>query len=263
MAGVEGTSPAERKESSCAALRRDGYVVLDDVVAAEKLDILHRQLRETLPHNFEEKSLAGADDNLCVGDKRYFFNPRLTVALADPDVFANPEILEVVRSVLGKDAIIESLGVINSLPGSQMQHIHRDGGRLYNIGLANLLPPYALTVAIPLVEMNELYGATAFWPGSHLSEEPQDDMARAIAPVIPVGSCGVWDYRVYHAGLPNKSDRVRPLLYIAYARPWYRDAHNFRKRNQRRIAFDEGFLESLAERDRSLFAHLACREDGF
>jgi ectoine hydroxylase-related dioxygenase (phytanoyl-CoA dioxygenase family) len=260
--GVDGTGSTESKDSAGMTLLTEGYVVLDDVVAVEKLRNVDRQLRQTHARYFDETFLAGAEDVLCVGDKRYFFNPRLTGALAEPDIFANPRVMTMVRSILGQDAIIESLGVINSFPGSRMQHIHRDGGRLYDIGLANLLPPYALTVAMPLVEMNELSGTTAFWPGSHLKEERQDDMTRAIAPLIRVGSCGVWDYRVCHAGLPNKSDRVRPLLYIVYARSWFRDTRNFRKRNQRRISFDDGFLENLAEKDWPLFTHLACREDG-
>ena len=41
------------------------------------------------------------------------------------------------------------------------------------------------------------------------------------------GSAILFDYRTFHAGGANRSDRPRPILYFVYARSWYRDVHNW------------------------------------
>jgi hypothetical protein len=249
-------------QAATMALLRDGVVVLENIISTTKIDDVYRQLCEFYFSYFDEIFLDRSDDSLKVGNKRYFFNPKLTGAFADRDIFANQYVLDVSRHALGHDAILESFGIIISLPGSEVQHIHRDRGPLYSGGLANLLPPFALTVVIPLVEMNDVFGATAFWPGSHLREEKQEDISKCVSAFIPVGSCGIWDYRVYHMGLSNTSEIARPLLYMTYAKSWFRDTRNFKLKNQRRISFADGFLENLLEEDKPLFAHLRCLDSG-
>lgn len=41
------------------------------------------------------------------------------------------------------------------------------------------------------------------------------------------GDVIIFDYRTYHRGLPNQSDKRRPMLYQTYSRAWFRDGHNF------------------------------------
>ena len=43
----------------------------------------------------------------------------------------------------------------------------------------------------------------------------------------PLGSIYLFDYRALHAGTPNSSPWIRPLLYLVYAQPWFRDSVNF------------------------------------
>ena len=50
------------------------------------------------------------------------------------------------------------------------------------------------------------------------------------------GDCIVLDYRTLHAGLPNRSNRARPIVYMVYARPWFFDHANHV--NRRRIPVD-------------------------
>jgi hypothetical protein len=44
------------------------------------------------------------------------------------------------------------------------------------------------------------------------------------------GDCMMMDYRTMHAGLPNRSTRVRPIIYLVYARPWFFDENNYGNR---------------------------------
>ncbi|MDP1964381.1 MAG: phytanoyl-CoA dioxygenase family protein, partial [Reyranella sp.] len=100
-----------------------------------------------------------------------------------------------------------------------------------------------------------LYGTTALFPRSH-RWKGFDDKTSPQAPVVPIGSCIIWDFRRYHRGLPNRSDQPRPLLYATYARRWYQDPHNFSKATQRRLSFDPVFFERLSDDRRRLFSHV-------
>jgi ectoine hydroxylase-related dioxygenase (phytanoyl-CoA dioxygenase family) len=71
-------------------------------------------------------------------------------------------------------------------------------------------------------------GPTEFGPGSHIDF---DIKAASTTPVIKAGQALLFDYRVKHRGLGNRSTEERPLLYITYARPFWVDVYNFdRKR---------------------------------
>ena len=50
---------------------------------------------------------------------------------------------------------------------------------------------------------------------------------RAVAPTLPAGSAVLFDVRVLHRGLANRSGVARPVLYFTYAAPWYHDLHMF------------------------------------
>jgi ectoine hydroxylase-related dioxygenase (phytanoyl-CoA dioxygenase family) len=120
-----------------------------------------------------------------------------------------------------------------------------------------MLPAHALTYALPLIEMNELHGSTTLWPGSHRWRN-DNDKSEEITPVIPIGSCMLWDFRLTHSGTANKSSTPRPMVYCTYSRPWYKDPVNFRKkRKMRRVDFDPALLEALPEDTRKLLVHAA------
>lgn len=165
------------------------------------------------------------DDATRVGHRRYMVTVELSGAFADPVVYANPQVMQVVRDSLGASAIIETFGVVVSLPGAEAQHRHRDGSPLFDSLLIGMLPAHALTAVFPLLEMNAMHGTTALWSGSHRYPEQVDEASR-IEPTVPVGGCVIWDYRLLHGGTPNLSTHVRPILYCTYARDWWHDASN-------------------------------------
>ena len=136
-------------------------------------------------------------------------------------------------------------GVVCSLPAAPRQHIHQDGGDLFpQAALNRLLPIVAVTVAIPLLEMNEIHGTTALWPGSH-RDETRASAEIGDEPLVREGSCVLWDYRLRHGGTPNRSAVPRPLLYMTYCRPWFMDHKNYRK--QAPLRAPKGFLAELPE----------------
>jgi hypothetical protein len=233
-------------------LVKDGYAILDHVFPEEQIRALNREFHEHYAKYQEDREF---DETSKVGNRRFLVPIDLAGGFGDPFLYANPLIVALVRETLDPDAILEAYGAVVSLPGSAEQHTHRDGPLLFSNDISPLLPAHALTFGIPLLEMNELHGTTALFPGSHRWKE-RDDKASPQAPIVPVGSCIIWDFRIYHRGLPNNSDQARPLLYATYARRWYQDPGNFEKAAQRRLSFEPAFLERLSDDSRRLFSHV-------
>jgi ectoine hydroxylase-related dioxygenase (phytanoyl-CoA dioxygenase family) len=229
---------------------KQGYAILDNVVAADKIAALIGEFDAQYADYYSAKPVG---ELMTVGDRRMMIPVDLSGALSDPALFANPYVVALIRELLGHDAVLEAFGAIVSLAGAERQHVHRDASPLFDAGISTILPAHALTVAFPLIEMNDVHGTTTIWTGSHRRplkpEQPSTD-----EPVVPAGSCFMWDFRTWHSGTPNRSHRQRPMLYAVYARPWYKDPGNYGKGVSRRLSFPKGFIENLPEDQRRLFA---------
>eukprot|EP01043_Picozoa_sp_COSAG02_P042018 COSAG02_NODE_3535_length_6595_cov_5.502771_3_plen_733_part_00 len=133
--------------------------------------------------------------------------------------------LPLVKEILGPDAKRIHLGVMLSLPGSAVQNWHSDGDHLSETVLH---PPHCLNVFVPLVDMEEILGPTELLPASHLD---WTGAGPAVKPCPRAGECLLFDYRLKHRGLANRSQKgiLRPMVYITYAKPFYSDTANFSK----------------------------------
>jgi ectoine hydroxylase-related dioxygenase (phytanoyl-CoA dioxygenase family) len=193
-------------------------------------------------------------DALRVGDKRFMITVKLATPFNTPKLYANPFIYELIKGLLGESCIIQALGSVTSLPRAEEQHWHHDHPPLYHDNnIDPYLPSHAITVIIPLVELNEQTGTTAIMLKSHRFPRgavPKSG-AEIIYPTVPVGSCLLFDYNVKHSGQANTSENVRPILYNSYSRPWFRDQSNFRKQNSLVVSKKE--LKKVPEENLHLF----------
>ncbi|TAJ88713.1 MAG: hypothetical protein EPO10_25655 [Reyranella sp.] len=248
---TEGLSQSKEIEAAFDGFTREGYVILDNIVPQDTVRALHEEFLERYKDQIRDKETA---DSLEVGARRFMIPLQFSGGLGAAQVFANPYVIALVRMILDDEAIIEAFGAILSLSGAEKQHIHHDGPILFNSEISRLLPAYAMTFALPLIEMNETTGTTALWPGSH--RRGGHEGAEPEQPTIPPGSGVMWDFRTYHSGMANRSDQVRPMVYATYARRWYQDPVNFRKETLQRLVFEPGFLGGMPEDLRKLFAHV-------
>jgi len=246
-----GTLSTETIEVASRCLRADGALIIEDIVDIALIGEAQRAFGETY-----SRYLDGCkhEDVLRVGDKRLIVTIRLEPPFSDPLFFANPYLLPVLGTALDDGYVLGALGVVCSLPLAPAQHRHADGGFLFpHSGLDRLLPASAITVGIPLIEMNEVHGTTALWLGSHrdASRVPNEE---GIKPIVREGSCILWDFRLSHGGTPNRSAVPRPLLYLTYCRPWFLDHLNFGKSNpnQKPILASEAFWAGLSEHHKCL-----------
>lgn len=188
----------------------------------------------------------------------------------DPKFYANPLLAEMIAALLGTDHRIGSLEAVIAMPFSSRQHQHIDGPirfdralggkkRRYQGDLSDV-PPYAVTLCVPLCDVDEENGPTAIWPGSHRTAlRPRPPGASAIARGFPevhmagkFGGSFLFDFRVFHGGMPNHSREPRPILMLVFTRSWYRDpnlADVFPS-----VAISKRDLRKIPERSRHLFA---------
>jgi ectoine hydroxylase-related dioxygenase (phytanoyl-CoA dioxygenase family) len=186
--------------------------------------------------------------------------------------YANPRLLDMIAALLGSTHCIGSLEAVIAEPGSYRQHQHVDGPlrfdrtvggtkRRYRGDLSDL-PPYAVTLCVPLCDVDESNGPTAIWPGSHrtaLRARPpgEKELARKFPVEHMVGEFGrsfFFDYRTFHGGTPNLTAEARPVLMFVFTRSWFRDPNLadvfprvvITKRNLARVPPDLRYLFMLA-----------------
>jgi ectoine hydroxylase-related dioxygenase (phytanoyl-CoA dioxygenase family) len=209
------------------AVRRDGWLLMEDVVERDLIEEFHAAFSRRHASSGASGQPAGS---LRVGHERYMVTLALKPPFTDPRLYSNPPLLGVLTELLGADRVLVSFGVVVSQPGAEDQHVHRDGGGLFgDPAIEASLPPYAITVIVPLVDMNAETGTTRVWPGSHRMTDEELHGVQPQDPVVKRGSVLLMDYRLHHGGLANRSAGPRPILSLVFARPWWRDDVNFRE----------------------------------
>lgn len=121
-------------------------------------------------------------------------------------------------------------GAIPSLGGSGPTDMHRDVYPILNTCQGNelstydiQLPPYYLTVFIPLVEITPANGPTEFVKGSHLEKIANDKEGEIYAPLVTPGDVVIFDGRTLHRGTPNHTPHEKLIAYITFVANWYHD----------------------------------------
>jgi hypothetical protein len=166
-----------------------------------------------------------------VGDERWMLSLPFEAPFDQPEVYAPPLVMPLLRRLLGDALTLNSYCAVTSFPGAGPQHVHLDHPLLFpEDEQASLqIPPYAVTVVIPLLDLDAKNGGTKVWPGSHRGTPGLWKRLTQGTPLrLPAGSAFLMDYRLLHGGEANPGHLARPVLYVVYARPWFRDAYNFR-----------------------------------
>jgi len=232
------TSPVSPESIRAAAhqFRVHGTLMLENSFDRE----LVQELQDDFMQNYAMLEREEVERTcLPVGIERFMFTIRLQPPFMKPAVYAAQRVLPVVQELLGENCVLQSIGAVCAYPGSTTQHVHRDHPQLFVEagGLNAFLPPFALHVVVPLVDLDESTGTTAVWPGSHRiktraeearwSKAQMEALEGATLPWPKMGDCYFMDFRLRHAGTPNLSDIPRPILYLVYSRLWFQDRKNF------------------------------------
>jgi ectoine hydroxylase-related dioxygenase (phytanoyl-CoA dioxygenase family) len=247
-----GSLSSETIEQASRSFRINGALILEDIVDTGIIAEARRAFAEGYSHYFDDSK---HEDALRLGSRRLMITINLGPPFDEPQLFANPYLLPVLSVALDDGFVLGAFGIVCSLPSAPAQRRHADGGILFpHSGVDMVLPAAAITVGIPLIEMNEVHGTTALWAGSH--RDVSHSKEKAIEPVVREGSCMLWDFRLLHAGTPNRGALPRPLLYLTYCRPWFLEYNNFGGFNPRQkpLVAKKNFLSGLSEQHRRLLA---------
>lgn len=248
--------PTETTAQAVDLFQTNGALWLENVFAKSTI--------EKLLATYQKKYLSLSKKELrqrdaAVGDQRFMITVDVKGAFNRPEVYANEALSLILHSLLSDALRIASFGSVVALPDADEQAIHLDHPPLFGVA-DDELPVYALTMVIPLIDLTPATGTTAIWEGSHRGAERFDllrrlmdspDFSDASLPMAKQGDAYLMDYRVIHGGMANRSDVARPILYIVYSRPWFRDGFNFKSQNA--VSISKKQLKKVPKQHRSLF----------
>ncbi|MFN8072971.1 MAG: phytanoyl-CoA dioxygenase family protein [Mycobacterium sp.] len=202
-------------EADLAAVQRDGFVILPDLLSGEQLAQIRAAVTPLLDHH-----------------GRNPFEGRLTQRIYSVlnktracDVIADhPRVLALLDRLLLPNYLLSMLQVINILPGEKAQMLHTDDA-FYPLPRPRKALGAATIWAID--DFTADNGATDIIPGSHLWGEEAPDPADRQPVVMPAGSCVFFPGTLWHGGGANRSDRPRLAVTAQYCEPWVRPQEAF------------------------------------
>lgn len=212
--------------------RTEGVVSLKNVFDEDFISQLH----EYYMLNYGEVNESPIYSSRQVDHERHFIVPRITSKLNDTRFYGNPIIIGFLQDLLGENWSYQSITTIMSYPGARAQKVHVDAPLLFDSeDISVSLPVYALTVVVPLVDIDDINGGTRAWPGSHLRPHIRDGKLDrssvheedSIVLQGKRGDCFLMDYRITHAGEPNNSQYPRPIVTFICVLPWFHDGINY------------------------------------
>lgn len=142
------------------------------------------------------------------------------------NLLAHPVVFPIVREILGDDvSMIDNDYFITPPHSASHAHWHHD------VGLTGVYHPRSTMMAkvfYMLSDVPEGGGGTAMIPGSHRfpqefvlpKVENPDEMPGHVCMTHPAGTAYVFNGRVYHAALNNRTDQPRRVLIYNYGHFW-------------------------------------------
>jgi ectoine hydroxylase-related dioxygenase (phytanoyl-CoA dioxygenase family) len=203
-----------------AALDRDGYAVLEDVIEAD----LVGALLETIDRVMVDADIPFGPNAFLGFRTRRIFN-----LLARDPLFArvpvHPAVLPIVERVLDEQCLLSSLTAIEMQPGQDAQPLHADDG---SIALPRPHPTVVCVALWALTDFDHANGATRLVPGSHRRERrpakgAQEDFVEA---EMPAGSVLLYDGSLWHGGGANASDDRRVGVVVNHCAGFLRQEEN-------------------------------------
>jgi len=237
MAAASQDAPlAEELEAHRSRIERDGYTILERVIAPDRVAALDEDLLrieregEVKPASNEfEGSRTLRIYNLLVHGKLY-------EAIAE-----HPRVLPLVEQVLDRGCLVSTVSSISIDPGETAQPIHSDD---ILIPLPKPRPAIVCNTMWALTDFTEENGATRVVPGSHLRDAPEyGTEVETIPAEMRAGSVLVWNGSLWHGGGANRTGERRVGIAANYCAGYIRQQENQQLGIPREIA--RGFSPRL------------------
>ena len=165
------------------------------------------------------------------GTNRHFLPMPFEKPCFTSEFFFDPDVLAILRKVLGDRIVADQWGCDVPLPGSDYQAVHVDYQRPLFYETPDLkLPAYMMVVSFGLADITRENGAIEIAPGTHKMSREEAFIAVETSKIKMLPMCmAVGDVLIrhpwtLHRGTPNKTDTPRLLVTIRYVRHWYWDS---------------------------------------
>jgi ectoine hydroxylase-related dioxygenase (phytanoyl-CoA dioxygenase family) len=204
-----------------AAIRANGFVIVDNLVSNELMDRVAEELEEHI-----DLTPPGNDD--FVGRLTRRTGSLIPRSSASRELVTHPLVLDTCADMLSKATVyqLHLTQVISVFPGETDQPLHRDE-------LAWDFFPFPLDYDVQcntmwaMTDFTVENGATRLVPGSHLTEGKQTYPDEAIVRAeMERGSVFFYSGKIYHGAAANNSDKVRQGINITYCVGWVRQEEN-------------------------------------
>ncbi|KAL6245287.1 hypothetical protein RBB50_008062 [Rhinocladiella similis] len=227
-----GETKSDTIQECLRYFHRDGFVVMENAIDEKLVDRLYqRMVRDN--EEFLKRKHMHWNQGASTGNVSQI--PPLTPEWLDRDLYANPHMIRVVENLLGPEPELRFINSNVACPGGTgRQAVHSDVNHAY--------PeiPFGIVMNIYLQDSDAENGVTEVWCGTHnaypqgeqqvnptkgwIKKEFLQKQAKIKPPVQPKvkkGSICFRDLRLWHAGMPNKSDGHRIMLAVDYFAQWY------------------------------------------
>ena len=226
------TMSSEHLRAAVRAVREDGFVVLNGVVDRSHIEHLRGRMTEDM-----EAILAREDTPFNWNTSNLQQDPPPFPPYLFRDILVNDMAIAVTKAVLGPGVKNSYYSGNTALPHTERQPVHPDVGQLWpDLEVAS--PAFGLVVNVPMVDMSPENGSTEIWPGSHLDTgmptgidikvpeellEKRREVAPPFQPTVRCGSVLIRDIRMWHAGMPNRTQTPRPMIAMIHWIGWWRE----------------------------------------
>jgi len=213
--------PTATSAEVSAAIRANGFVIVDNLVSNELMDRVAEELEEHI-----DLTPPGNDD--FVGRLTRRTGSLIPRSSASRELITNPLVLDTCADMLSKATVyqLHLTQVISVFPGETDQPLHRDE-------LAWDFFPFPLDYDVQcntmwaMTDFTVENGATRLVPGSHFTEGKQTYPDEAVVRAeMERGSVFFYSGKIYHGAAANKSDKVRQGINITYCVGWVRQEEN-------------------------------------
>ncbi|MFJ4656934.1 phytanoyl-CoA dioxygenase family protein [Nocardia sp. NPDC088792] len=202
-------------DADLAAVLRDGYVILPDLLTPEQLG----DIRESVAPLLDRHGRNGFEGHTTQRVYSVLNKTRTCDRIAD-----HPRVLALLDRLFMPNYLLSMLQVINILPGEQAQMFHTDDG-FYPLPRPRKALGAATIWAID--DFTADNGATDIVPGSHEWGQriPQESEREPV--VMKAGSCVFFLGTLWHGGGANHSPNPRLAVTAQYCEPWLRPQEAF------------------------------------
>lgn len=200
-----------------AKLKRDGYVILPNRIAADKVAEIAAEFSQL--HNSDH----ACDTEFAGFQTRRLYNLVARTRVLD-DLFLHPDVLATIEGLLDDQIQLSIASTIDLGPGETAQPFHRDDG-YYPMARPHM--PLSVNSMWAIDDFTLDNGATLLIPRSHQRADPEPSSdAEIIQAEMPAGSVLLWDGSLFHAGGANQTQERRLGITIIYCRAWLRQQEN-------------------------------------